>query len=189
MITAPRFTLIAPASAAERAELERFIAERFREAYGASVSHFCEHLVGARGVAGAWLAAAGYTAAGSTRLFLEQYLDAPVEALLSRASGKRVERDWIAEVGNLAAAPGILRNLIPAIGAYLHGLGYRWVVFTATRELHNGFRRLQLAPLVLAPALASRLPNGGGTWGTYYAHAPQVMGGLIAACLPRREAA
>lgn len=188
MITAPRFTLIAPARAAERAELERFIAERFREAYGACVSHFCEHLVGAR-AAGDWQAAAGYTPAGSTRLFLEQYLDAPIEALLSRASARRVERDRIAEVGNLAAAPGIVRSLIPAIGAYLHGLGYRWVVFTATRELHNAFRRLHLEPLVLAPAEASRLPDGGSAWGTYYAHAPRVMGGPIAACLPRREAA
>jgi hypothetical protein len=189
MMSAPRFALVTPRSASERAQLEGFVAERFREAYGACVSHFCVHLLGSRSAQGAWQAAAGYTAAGTARLFLEYYLDAPIEALLSRASGRPIERDWIAEVGNLAAAPGLVRELIPAVGAYLHRLGYRWVVFTATRELHNAFRRLQLEPLVLAPALAARLPDGGGTWGTYYAHAPQVMGGPIAACLPGRMAA
>lgn len=183
------FVLTAPAGARERAELERFITERFRDVHGARISHFCDQLLGVRAAAGAWQAGAGYTAAASARLFLEQYLDAPVEAALSRASGRRIERGSIAEVGNLAAAPGTLRELIPALGAHLHELGYRWVAFTATRELHNAFRRLGLEPLVLAPAQASRLPDGGAAWGTYYSHAPNVMGGLIAACLPGRMAA
>jgi len=34
-----------------RAEIERFITERFHKAYGAQVSHFCAHLLGARDVA------------------------------------------------------------------------------------------------------------------------------------------
>jgi hypothetical protein len=189
MDSAPRLRLAEPATAAERITLESFIAARFRAVYGANVSHFCNHVVGMRGAQGGWHAAAGYTAAGSNRLFLEQYLDAPAEALLSRASGCQVERDWIAEVGNLAATPGLVRALIPALGAYLYQLGYRWVVFTATRELHNAFRRVQLEPLVLAPAEASRVPDRGAAWGSYYAHAPKVMGGLIAACLPGRMAA
>lgn len=183
------YELSEPATPLERAELECFVAQRFHDVYGARVSHFSDHLVGLRGPEGTLQAAAGYTTAGRNRLFLEQYLDAPVEALLSRASNRRVERDWVAEVGNLASTHGIVRELIPAFGTYLHQLGYRWVVFTATRELHNAFRRLRLEPLVLAPAVASRLPDGGAAWGSYYAHAPKVMGGLIAACLPRRLAA
>jgi hypothetical protein len=189
MIAASAFALVEPDTALERARLERFIAARFHDAYGARVRHFSEHLVGLDGGEGSLQAALGYTGAGKGPLFLEQYLDAPAEALLSRASGRRVERDWIAEVGNLAAAPGIVRELIPAFGAHLYQLGYRWAIFTATRELHNAFRRLQLEPLVLAPAAASRLPDGGAAWGSYYAHAPKVMGGSIAACLPRRMAA
>jgi hypothetical protein len=189
MNATPVVSLSEPSSPHERAQLEAFVANRFLEAYEARITHFCSHLVGLRGAEGAVDAAAGYTPAGRSALFLEQYLDAPVEAALSRASGRRIERDWIAEVGNLAAAPGLVRELIPALGAYLHQRGYRWVVFTATRELHNAFRRLRLEPLVLAPAQAARLPDGGAAWGSYYAHAPRVMGGLIAACLPRRLAA
>jgi hypothetical protein len=166
-----------------RPTIEQYITERFRLAYGARVRHFCAELLGMRGADGGWQAAAGYTPAASRRLFLEQYLDAPVEVLLSEASGRRVERSRIAEVGNLAAAAGMGRALIPALGAYLDRLGYRWVVFTATRELRNAFRRLQLEPLVLAPATAARLPDGGAAWGSYYAHDPSVLAGPIAACL------
>lgn len=173
--------VVAPAG--ERPLLERFIAERFRLAYGARVSHFCAQLVGVRDAQGAWQAGAGYTAAGTGTLFLEHYLDAPVEALLGCAAGRRVAREAIAEVGNLAAAPGMGRALIPALGRHLHALGFRWVVSTATRELRNAFRRLQLEPLLLAPAAAARLPDNGAAWGTYYHHDPSVMGGPIAPCL------
>lgn len=122
---APLASPLSPALGAERAALERFVAERFLRVYGARLSHFCAHLVGLRGADGAWRAAAGYTAAGSKSLFLEQYLDAPVEALLAAASGRPVARERIAEVGNLAAAVGMGRELIPAVGAHLHALPVR----------------------------------------------------------------
>jgi hypothetical protein len=169
----------------QRAPLERFIAERFREVHGASVQHFCAHLLGMHDALGRWQAAAGYTPAASGRLFLEQYLDQPAEELLGAAAGTRVARASVAEVGNLAAAPGMGRLLIPAVGRHLHRLGYRWVVFTATRELRNALRRLQLEPLQLAPALPARLPDAGAAWGSYYRHDPAVMGGRIAACLEK----
>jgi hypothetical protein len=169
----------------QRAPLERFIAERFREVHGASVQHFCAHLLGMHDALGRWRAAAGYTPAASGRLFLEQYLDQPAEELLGAAAGTRVARASVAEVGNLAAAPGMGRLLIPAVGRHLHRLGYRWVVFTATRELRNALRRLQLEPLRLAPALPARLADAGAAWGSYYLHDPAVMGGRIAACLAK----
>jgi hypothetical protein len=169
----------------QRATLERYIAERFQEVHGAHVEHFCSHLVGVCDTLGHWQAAAGYTPAASGRLFLEQYLDEPAEQALAAAARTCVARASVAEVGNLAAAPGMGRMLIPAIGRHLHRLGYRWVVFTATRELRNALRRLQLEPLQLAPALPSRLPDAGAAWGSYYRHDPAVMGGRIAACFER----
>jgi hypothetical protein len=172
------------AAPGERPALERFIAERFRLCYGARVSHFCAHLLGVRDASGRLLAAAGYTGAASGALFLEQYLERPVEELLGAAAGRAVPRERIAEVGNLAAAAaGMGRAFIPALGRHLHALGYRWVVFTATRGLRNAFRRLNLEPLLLAPALPMRLPDRGAAWGTYYAHDPSVMGGSTGACL------
>ena len=55
------------------------------------------------------------------------------------------------------------------------------------RELRNAFLRQKLWPLVLAPADPGRLRAGAGTWGSYYAHRPAVMGGRIADCLLRFE--
>ncbi len=169
----------------QRAALERFIAERFSAMHGARIEHFCAHLVGVRDALGRWQAGAGYTSAADGRLFLEQYLDEPVERALAAAAGGPVARDEVAEVGNLATTPGLGRTLIPAIARHLHRHGYRWVAFTATRELRNALRRLQLEPLLLAPAVPARLPDAGAAWGRYYAHEPAVMGGRIASCFER----
>jgi hypothetical protein len=172
---------VAIALPSQRASIEAFIAERFRRVYGAQVSHFCAHLLGFRDAQGRWHAAAGYTPATAGALFLEQYLDQPVEDVLSRAAGERVPREHIVEVGNLAAVPpGFARSFVPELGRHLLAREYRWVVFTATREVRNLLRRLCFHAYKLAPASRMRLPGGASAWGSYYAHAPQVMAGCIA---------
>jgi hypothetical protein len=164
-----------------RSELERFIAERFRAAYGAQVAHFCRHLLGTRDAAGAWQAAAGYSAAAEGGLYLEHYLDRPVEAVLAEALGVPVPRERIVEVGNLAsAARGFGGHFLPALRRHLLDRGYRWAVFTATREVRGILRHLAFEARLLAPAAPGRLPDGGAGWGTYYAHDPSVMAGCIA---------
>ena len=177
-VTIPGATLTH--AAAQRPALERFIAERFRQAYGAQVSHFCAHLLGLRDAAGAWQAAAGYTPAASGALYLEQYLERPVELVLSDALGEHVPRERIVEVGNLAsAAKGFGGRFLPALRAYLVDLGYAWAVFTATREVRGILGRFAFDARALAPAAPERLPDAGAGWGTYYAHAPSVMAGCI----------
>lgn len=164
-----------------RASFEQFIAARFHRAYGARVAHFSPHLLGVRDSLARWHASSGYTPAFGHRLFLEQYLDRPVEAALAGGLGRPVGRESIVEVGNLAAvSAGMARALIPLLARHLHRLGYGWVVFTATRELRNSFRHLGLHPLRLARADPARLPDGGASWGSYYEHDPLVMAGRIA---------
>jgi hypothetical protein len=164
-----------------RSELERFIAERFRRIHGANVSHFCAHLLGLRDAGGIWRAAAGYTPAASGALFLEQYLDAPVEEVLSQAVDQHIPRGRIVEVGNLAAVPpGFARSFVPALGRYLVEREYRWVVFTATRQVRNLLRRLCFRAHALAPARRTRLSDAGAAWGSYYANDPTVMAGRLA---------
>lgn len=164
-----------------RAQFEEFIAARFGRAYGARVAHFLPHLLGVRDGLGRWQGAAGYGAAEGARLFLEQYLEHPVEQALAEKLGRPLARHGIVEVGNLAAvSAGMARLLIPQLARHLHRLGYRWVVFTATRALRNSFLRLGLRPLPLAPADPARLPDGGASWGAYYEQEPMVMAGKIA---------
>jgi hypothetical protein len=164
-----------------RRSLEQCIATRFARAYGAQLTQFLPHLVGIRDAQSRWLACAGYGGAGAGPLFLEQYLDAPVEALLDRRVLAHVAREQVVEVGNLAAvSAGMARAMIPLLARHLHRLGYRWVAFTATREVRNAFHRIGLAPILLAAADAGRLPDGGAAWGTYYERDPLVMAGRIA---------
>ena len=163
-----------------RAAFEHFIAARFGRAYGAHVTHFLPHLLGVRDGLARWQAAAGYAAASVQALFLEQYLDGPIELTLAAALGRPVARAGIVEVGNLAAvSAGMARALIPLLARHLHRLGYRWVAFTATRALRNTFHRLGLRPLRLTRADPARLSDGGASWGTYYDHDPVVMAGKI----------
>jgi hypothetical protein len=160
-----------------RTQCEQFIGARFEQVYGARVSHFSPYLLGVRDALGRWRAAAGYAPAAGRRLFLEHYLEQPIERVLAPHGAARAA---IVEVGHLAAtSAGMGRALIPQLARHLHRLGYAWVVFTATRELRNAFARLGLAPLELAPADRTRLPDGGARWGTYYDNDPIVVAGRI----------
>lgn len=169
-----------PRGAAGRAELEAFIAAAFLESYGAHIDHFSDTLVGYRDATGAWAAALGYSLAADGPVFLEQYLDGPIEGEIGARLERPLARAEIVEVGNLAAShPGAARALIIGTTTLLHDMGLHVVAFTATTSLLNSFGRLQLRPQVLAPADPARLPGGGRHWGTYYATHPQVMFGDI----------
>jgi hypothetical protein len=163
-----------------REAFESFIAARFGRAYGARVTHFLPHLLGVRDRLDRWQAAAGYASADAQTLFLEQYLDRPIERAIAGVLGRAVPRAGIVEVGNLAAiSAGMARALVPQLARHLHRLGYSWVAFTATRGLRNTFRRLGLYPLPIATADPARLADGGANWGTYYDQDPVVMVGKV----------
>lgn len=165
---------------AERPALEAFIAAEFARVYGARVQHFCQMLAGCRDACGRWIAALGYTLAGDGRLFLEQYLDRPVEAAIAERVGVPVAREQVVEVGNLAGrSAGAARALIAFMTHHLYQQGLVWVSFTATRTLLNSFSRLRLVPTVLADADPARLRDARHDWGSYYASRPQVMFGNI----------
>lgn len=164
----------------QRRAFEDFIAARFARAYGARLTHFLPHLLGVQDGLGRWQAAAGYAAAGAQPLFLEQYLDQPVEQALTAAIGAPIARGSVVEVGNLAAnSAGMARALIPQLARHLHRMGYRWVAFTATRALRNSFHRLGLKPVPIAAADPARLADGGAHWGSYYDQDPVVVAGKI----------
>ena len=163
-----------------RAGIEAFIAQAFLATYGAHISHFCDVLVGCRGPDGAWIAALGYSLAQDAPLFLEHYLDAPVEVAIGQCVGQPVARAGIVEVGNLAPLhPGAARALIVSTTELLYGMGLELVTFTATASLLNSFGRLHLQPRLLAPADPARVPGAGRQWGSYYATQPHVMFGDI----------
>ena len=81
-----------PPGAPLRGELEHFVATAFQDQNGAQIGTFMPDLLGMRNVSGELRAVAGYRTAQQERLFLEQYLDQPVEAVLAAKLGRQIER-------------------------------------------------------------------------------------------------
>lgn len=73
-----------------RALVEAFIHDVYARRYGAQVRHFTPVLAFLRDDAGI-VAAAGYREAQASALFLERYLDAPVEILLGAGTTRRTD--------------------------------------------------------------------------------------------------
>ncbi len=173
-----------PVEGERRLALERFIAQRFAEVYGARIRTFMPRLYGlSRSDAQPWRAAFGLRPAQDERLFLEQYLAVPVERAIRMAFDTAASREQIVEVGNLAGAgPGALRDLIPVLTEHLYLGGARWVAFTGSAPLCNGFARLGLPLYRIASARPDCLPPAERSdWGSYYEVEPAVMIGDVAA--------
>lgn len=163
-----------------RAEAERFIHERFEQVHHADVHHFLPELVALRDSHGRLTAVTGMRPASQGTLFLERYLDEPLEAPVSRLAGRIVPRSELVEVGNLAAlSAGNARLMIIAVTWLLAARGMQWVAFTGAASLVNSFHRLGLEPSVLASADPTRLNGESACWGSYYAQHPRVFAGNI----------
>lgn len=168
-------------SEASRQKVEAFIRECFAEAYGSQLQQFMPRLFGCFDAQHELLAAFGLRSAAKSALFLETYLNQPIEQVLQAHLGQTILREEIIEVGNLATyQPGSVRGLIARITMMLHRAQYKWVVFTGTTTLRNSFHRLGLKPMTIGAATLASLPEAEhAAWGSYYAHYPMVMVGNI----------
>ena len=176
----PRSLHLVAVDAARRAAVQDFIRDRFAAHYQADVRHFMPCLFGLEADDGSLHGAVGCRSAATQALFLEHYLDEPIEDLIAARVGTSVERADVVEVGNLAArGAGMSRLLIVALTRLLATEGVRWVGFTGTPALINSFRRLGIALHGLAPADPRRLgvdrDQWRAEWGSYYDAGPQVM--------------
>lgn len=163
-----------------------FIRRRFFMAYGAEPALRIPDLLALTTAQGSLLAAVGMRDASRATLFLEDYLETPVEhhRPLSGAG-----REHIAEIAHLAGVEaGVSRYLFASLAVWLNNAGYQWVVCTGTDQLQNSFRRLGIETYTLSAADPARLPDGGAGWGRYYDHHPVVMAISVAASLAALQA-
>ena len=164
----------------ERAAVETFIQERFAAAHHADINHFMPELMALHDRQGQLSAAVGARPGKAGPMFLEKYLQSPVESVISLVAGYPVERRAIVEVGNLAARnAGSARLIIVAMTWLLARHGLEWVVFTGAATLINSFQRLGLEPLLLCDADPEKLGGEQEAWGNYYAQRPHVFAGNI----------
>lgn len=170
---------------ARREEAERFIKRVFWQQHAARISVFAPRLLMLE-QHGRIFATAGWRGADTEPLFLERYLDAPIESILRETTGHALERQRIVEVGNLASEkPGGSLHVILNLARHLDRSGYEWVVFTATQQLIGIFTKLGLPLLALANADPERVGGNIDDWGRYYETRPVVVAGRIRLALER----
>lgn len=160
-----------------RAEVESFIHEVFKRAYGANVTQFMPTLIALRDQNGILMAAFGMRDAAQGHLFLERYLDAPIEQVFSEHFNQPITRDQITEIGNLAVAnPRNAGILIAHVIQQSLDMGVKWCVATAHHSLQNGLIKGGRDVYPLALADKSRLSHEEqAQWGNYYENQPQVI--------------
>ena len=164
-------------SASDRREIEQFIHDVFAKTYGANVQHFMPQLVSLRDEDGELVAAFGLRKAAESPLFLEQYLDAPIETVLSNRFNKTISRNQITEIGNLAVSnPRNAGVLIAHVIQHSLDIGVEWAVATAHHSLQNGLVKGGRDVYALQAADPIRLdPIERASWGSYYDNVPQVV--------------
>lgn len=172
-----------------RAAAEAFVRRAYHRAHGARIATFFPDLVLARDDDGAPNGVAGWRGAGTAALFLERYLEGPIEPMISTRFRVAVRRTQIAEVGNFAST-GVpaARRLMDALPAFLQERGFVWIAFTATSLLRTLLHDIGASFATLAPARYRPLPGDADDWGRYYAHDPQVIVGHLPSFRPRAAA-
>ncbi len=161
----------------QRAEVEAFIHQVFCQAYEASVTHFMPILIALRNSQHELVAAFGMRDASTGPLFLEQYLDAPIERVISMGLGQMIQRSDITEIGNLAVAnPRNAGILIAHVIQQSLDMGVKWCVATAHHSLQNGLIKggRDVYPIALADKTRLTLQEQ-AQWGRYYDNQPQIV--------------
>lgn len=175
---APKFRLHAPGSAT-RAEVEAYIAGKFRRSYGARIEQFMPHLL-TLSCGDSCSAALGIRNAAAGRLYLENYLQSSIESALADRLSVTVRRDGLVEIGNLVSTwRGSSQLLFLFLTLLLQRIGCEWVAFTATGEVAQLVRKMNFKALTLCEARREQVGGDAGKWGSYYETHPHVMAGHV----------
>lgn len=162
----------------DRVDTERLIERKYREVFAANIRPCFEQFLD-NGAAASRQAVVGYQRAGAEPLFLEAYLDEPVEAAIARTFGVACERSQVVEIGNFAADDALAMLELWGSAANDLGNGSEYAVATLTAPLRRIFARIGIPITIIAQADADRIGATRADWGAYYDLDPQVCVGRI----------
>lgn len=175
----PEFLLSDP-RCDQRPAAESYVKEKFLDTYGADIHDFLQYLISMRCL-GSLSGVVGLSFASQQALFLEQYLESPIENELGNVSHAQVRRNSVVEVGNLVATTrGASFALFIVVATALSRAGFEHMVFTATRQLRSTFDKLGFKTVFLSDANLGSVNTGSdNSWGSYYDSEPQVVTGSL----------
>jgi hypothetical protein len=178
----PAFSFNNPYSP-QRPALETYIGQQFASTYDAKITEFLP-ILSSMECHGNISAVAGIRPARETDLFIEQYLDAPIEVILSQLNQTSIDRSSIVEIGNLSATHRGATLLFFVVQiAMLHEAGIKWDVFAATNQVETIMSKLNFVSLELGPADPARLGDDAKNWGSYYDTQPTILATDITATM------
>ena len=157
------------------------VRQKYRRSFGAEVQPnpdcfiVCATDHGLGDGASKVVACAGITFSSDARLFSEQYIDEPIEQILSTVERRPVSRDAIVEVGSLASVEHRAgTELIRVVPILAWCLGKRYILCTITANLKLIFDAVGLNFQPIRGADVARLGAGAQErWGSYYEQRPQ----------------
>lgn len=179
MVPARSYFTLAERGSGMRNELESRIRAGFGQHFQACIEGFMPQLAVYRHAGGAE-GVIGIRDAGSEPLFLESYLDRPIEVAVRQCAGPGVQRGQIVEVGQFVVSDrdivsDFFRDLVP----FLQSQGFDWVCFTGTNRIRALLSRIGFEGRPVATATRERIIAAADDWGTYYEHEPVVIIGKL----------
>lgn len=162
-----------------RLSLESRVRSGFGHHFDACIEGFMPDLAVYRHVSGA-VGVIGIRGASDDLLFLERYVDQPIESVVSDAVQRPIPRREIVEVGQFivddkAIVSAFFRDLVP----FLRSRGYEWVCFTATNRIRALLSKIGFSGKPVAMATQDKVGNDAMNWGTYYQFEPCVIVGKL----------
>jgi len=161
-----------------RPDLENAIRNAYGRHFGAAVSGFMPYLASYASDLGQGVL--GYRPASDGALYLENYLELPIESMLARLVRRPVSRDAVVEVGQFAVDDRrVVGLLFTELVPFLREQGYEWICFTATHKIRRLLEKAGLRGLVIATAREDAVRGESDRWGSYYDNDPLVVVGRL----------
>jgi len=165
----------------EKTEVNKHVKQCFAQSYGADIDTFEPYILSTYDDKGINATIGFQPAATKKPLFLESYLEGSIEEELTIVLSQDIKRHQVVEVGNLSSSHkgSASRILFILSVAILQQAGFKWVTFTATKQVQKLLGKLNLTTTSICEADPLKLADKGAKWGSYYADKPMVVVGNL----------
>jgi hypothetical protein len=165
----------------EKTKVNQHVKRCFADTYGADIETFEPYILSTYDDKGINATIGFQPAATKKPLFLESYLEDSIEETLASVLSQDINRHQVVEVGNLSSTHkgSASRILFILSVAILQQAGYKWVTFTATKQVQRLLGKLNLITTAICEADPLKLADKGSKWGSYYADKPMVVVGNL----------
>ncbi len=169
----------------QRLLVETYIHEKFNARYAANVQHFLPYILTLK-CNDNICSTVGIRLAESGPLYLEKYLQNPIEQEIGMHFKTAIQRKSIVEIGNLVSTwRGSSQLLFVFLTDLLFRIEREWVVFTATKDVEHLLQKMHFDLIPLGIASENMLGDDKDQWGSYYQDNPRLILGHIPDAMSR----